>query len=125
MESERGNQKPLHSSISKPREEMNAQYLKQFPSKSSTPNSKVANALFGAFHVENDSASLGDINEINDFSVRKNTKHIGLRLRGDSVDLSRCHLYELASKDLEYNKIITLDLRSNKLVKMHALSNPN
>jgi hypothetical protein len=90
LESERRNQKPLNSSINKPREEMNAQFMKQFPPKSSTPNSKNIHGFSGEFfQKENDSASLGDINEIYDFNVNKNTQHIGLKLRGDSVDLSR------------------------------------
>jgi hypothetical protein len=49
LESERRNQKPLNSSINKPREEINAQFMKHFPSKSLTPNSKYIHGFSGEF----------------------------------------------------------------------------
>lgn len=126
IESFRDIVKPLISNINKAREEIKEDWYQNLSQKSSTPNSK--NMGFDndfSMKIENDSCSLGDVNEMNEQSVRKSFLQYGRKLKGENIDLSHKNLYEISHQDLDVTRIISLDLRSNRLIRVPPMNAPN
>ena len=115
------------SNINKVREEFKETPVHRFSYKSSTPKSKDKSILVEDIFskAENDSCSLGDINERNELEIPKNKEEIRGIMKGDDVNLNRANLYEVNSKIFNSHRINSIDLRNNKLIRIPSMNTPN